>query len=168
MRGPGLVLALAWAGLSLACRQPASRALPTPEQISALYSYQGELEAELSGNIAVITVSQPASQLRRGGSLWAKVGPYVIVFSEETRNLMREYPALAGVRVVTRVAGGPEIARATLARSELSDVLWRRSLNIAGHARKEGTQRPALLDNLVRWGEEHTDFEYNPRYIRQR
>lgn len=168
MRAPKLAAALACVGLSLACKQPVGQALPTAEQISALYSYQGVLEAELNGNIAVITVTQPAGQLRRGGSLWAKVGPYVLLFSEETRNLMQEYPALAGVRIVTRVSGGPEIARATLARSELSDVLWRRSLNIAGHARKDGTERPALLDDLVRWGEEHTDFEYNPRYIRPR
>jgi hypothetical protein len=168
MRTRRLAVALACAGLSLACRQPVSPALPTPEQIAALYSYQGDLEAELNGNIAVITVSQPASQLRRGGSLWAKVGPYVVLFSEGTRSLMKQYPALAGVRVVTRVAGGPEIARATMARSELSDVLWRRSLNIAGHARREGTERPALLDALVRWGEDHTEFEYNPRYIRPR
>jgi len=79
-----------------------------------------------------------------------------------------EHPELAGVRVVTRVERGPEVARALLMRNELSGVLWRRSLNIAGRARLEGTERPTLLEDLVRWGEEHTEFEYNPRYTSNR
>jgi hypothetical protein len=66
--------------------------------------------------------------------------------------------------VVTQVAGGPEVARALLTRAELTGVLWRRSLNIAGKARRDGTDRPSLLEDLVSWGEDHTDFEYSPRY----
>ncbi len=168
MMAPRLAVALGCTLLWPGCRPPVDQTLPTPEDVSSRYSYQGDLEVELQGNVAEITVSQPANQLRRGGSLWAKVGPYVILFSEETRGLLEEYPGLAGVRVVTRVAGGPEIARATLARNELGDVLWLRALNIAGHARREGTERPVLLESLVRWGEDHTDFEYNPRYARPR
>jgi hypothetical protein len=51
-----------------------------------------------------------------------------------------------------------------LTRDELSGVLWRRSLNIAGQARRDGTERPALLEDLIRWGEEHTEYEYSARY----
>lgn len=146
------------------CGTESEAVLPSPEDIVSYYTYEGRLRAETSGNVATVTVSQPASQLRRGGSLWAKVGPYVVLFSEETRRLLEEYPDLAGVRVVTEVAGGPEVARALLERTELSGVLWRRSLNIAGKARRDGTRRPSLLEDLVRWGEAHTEFGYNPRY----
>jgi hypothetical protein len=65
--------------------------------------------------------------------------------------------------VVIRV-GDAEVANALLARDELTDVLWRRSLNIAGRARRDGTSRMTLLEDLVEWGEDHTDFTYNPRY----
>ena len=75
---------------------------------------------------------------------------------------------LAGVRAITKVERGPEVARALLVRGELSGVLWRRSLNIAGKARLEGTERPTLLEDLVRWGEDHTEYKYNPRYTSSR
>jgi hypothetical protein len=57
------------------------------------------------------------------------------------------------------------VAHATLTRDQLSGVLWRRSLNIAGQARRDGTERPALLEDLIRWGEQHTEYEYSTRYI---
>ncbi|HSM60575.1 MAG TPA: hypothetical protein VK849_07235, partial [Longimicrobiales bacterium] len=136
------VCGLGAAVLVSACRQTGEVVLPTAEEIAERYAYEGYLEAELSGNVAVVTVTQPAAQLRRGGTLWAKVGPYVVLFSEPTRALLEQYPGLAGVRVVTRVAGGPEVARALLRRGELSGVLWRRSFNIAGLARRDGTERP--------------------------
>ena len=115
------------------------------------------------GNVAVLTVDQDANQLRRGGPLWAKVGPYVFLFSEETRRLLEDFDGLAGVRVTTMV-GRAEVASALLTHSELSDVLWARSLNIAGRARLEGTNRMTLLEDLVDWGEAHTEFTYNEVY----
>lgn len=145
------------------CGGPAELALPEAEDVASYYESQTGLEAELVGNVAVITVAQSPQQLRRGGSLWAKVGPYVYLFTEETYQLLEDYPGLAAVRVVTRV-GGAEVANALLARDELSGVLWRRSLNIAGQARRDGTGRVTLLEDLVEWGEEHTEFTYNPRY----
>lgn len=147
------------------CTAPRDATLPTPEEAVSYYSYQGGLEARLSGNVVEIIASQPADQLRRGGSLWAKVGPFVLLFTEETHRLLEDYPGVAGVRVVTRIRNGPEVARALLSRTELTGVLWRRSLNIAGKARLDGTRRPSLLEDLVRWGEDHTEFEYNPRYV---
>jgi hypothetical protein len=88
----------------------------------------------------------------------------VVLFTDDTQRLLEDYPGLAGVRVITRLDGGPEVARALLRRDGFSGVLWRRSLNIAGKARLEGTERPALLEDLVAWGEDHTQFEYNSRY----
>jgi hypothetical protein len=150
------------------CQDAVEVPMPDPAAVAAYYSYDGDLSVHLNGNVVEITVSQPAAQLRRGGALWARVGPFVLLFSEETHRLFEENAGVAGVRVITQVAGGPEVARARLARSELSDVLWRRSLNIAGRARLDGTEKPTLLEDLVRWGEDHTEFAYNPRYTARR
>jgi len=147
-----------------ACIERPELTIPTAEQVQSYYSSATELSAEIRGNLAAITVVQSATQLRRGGSLWAKVGPYVYLFSEETRRLFEDFPGLAAVRVSTQTAGGVAVASATLTRDELPDILWRRSLNIAGQARRDGTERPALLEALIRWGEEHTEHEYAPRY----
>jgi hypothetical protein len=167
-RGRSLFLASVSAAVMAACEEPAELALPTPDQVQASYEYGGDLSSEIRGNVAVITVVQSSAQLRRGGTLWAKVGPYIFLFSEETHNLFETYPGLAGVRVVTRVQSGPEVASALLARDGMSGVQWRRGLNIAGRARRDGSTSLTLLESLIRWGEDHTEFEYNPRYTSRR
>ena len=150
----------------LGCREPVDLALPSTAEIEAHYLYQGPLGADVKGNVAVVTVGQSAQQLRRGGTLWAKVGPYIFLFSEETQQLMDNYPGLAAVRVITTV-GESEVANVLLGRDALSDVQWRRALNIAGRARVNGTRRVTLLQDLVRWGEDHAEeYNYNPRYTR--
>ena len=140
--------------------------LPTPEEVTAAYESTRELEAEIVGNVAVVRVRQDPQQLRRGGSLWAKVGPYIFLFSAETQDLFVNYPGLAAVRVITTV-GETEVANAILVADQLTDVLWRRSLNISGLARRDGTSRMTLLEDLVDWGETHTDFTYNERFTRR-
>jgi hypothetical protein len=157
-------LVLVGAALAGACIERPELTLPTADQVESYYSSVTDLDAEIRGNLAEIKVVQSANQLRRGGSLWARVGPYIYLFTEETYRLFQDFPGLAGVRVVTQTAGGVTVASAMLTRDELSDVLWRRSLNIAGHARRDGTERPALLEDLIRWGEEHTEFEYSESY----
>ena len=146
---------------------PAGRELPEGGAVEEYHPYDGALAAEVTANVATVPVAQDPQLIRRGGSLWAKVGPYIFVFSDETHRLFQDYPGLAGVRVVTTV-GGARVASALLVRETLSDVLWRRSLNIAGRARRDGTERVTLLQDLVRWGEDRTDFEYNTRYTRGR
>ena len=146
------------------CVQRSELAIPSTEEVEAHYASETALEAEVRGNLAVITVVQPAAQLRRGGSMWAKVGPYIYLFSEETRSLFADFPGLAGVRVMTKTAGGVDVANAMLIRDELSGVQWRRALNIAGQARRDGTERPSLLEALIRWGEDHAEHEYSPRF----
>jgi hypothetical protein len=162
-RAVGIAVAV---GLASACEAPPDGALPTPEQVLSFYQSDRSLEAEITGNVAVLKVAQSAEQLRRGGALWAKVGPYVFLFSEETRRLFTDFDGLAAVRVITTV-GGVEVANALLAHEELNDVLWARSLNIAGRARLEGTNRMTLLEDLVDWGEAHTEFTYNERFTRR-
>ena len=153
--------------VSGACQEPVDLAVPTPSEVNEYYTYEGALSAEVMGNVVTVSVAQDPQLIRRGGSLWAKVGPYIFVFSEETHQLFQDYPGLAGVRFVTTV-GGAQVASALLARETLSDVLWRRSLNIAGKARRDGTERVTLLQDLVRWGEDRTEYQYNPRYTRGR
>jgi hypothetical protein len=166
VRGRGLqLLGILIIGLLSGCEER-DLTVPTAGDVQEAFTYEGSLSVSMSGNVAEVTVSQPEQHLRRGGSLWAKVGPYVILFSEESENLFRSYPGLAGIRVVTTTPGGAEVARALLPRDTLNDLTWRRALNIAGQARRDGTRRPTLLENLVRWGEEHTEFTYNPRYTR--
>lgn len=152
-------------GLTSACEER-DLTVPTADEVEEAFTYQGALSVSMSGNVAVVTVTQPERQIRRGGTLWAKVGPYVVLFSQEAEGLFRNYPGLAGIRVVTKVPGGTEVARALLPRDGLNDLTWRRALNIAGLARRDGTRRPTLLEDLVNWGEDHTEYEYNPRFTR--
>ncbi len=152
-------------GVSVGCEEP-DLSLPNSAEIEGAYTYGGSLSASMNGNVAEITIVQASRQLQRGGRLWAKVGPFVLLFSKETETLFRDYPGLAGVRAITVTSGGAEVARALLARATLNDLTWRRSLNISGLARRDGTRRPTLLEDLVEWGEDHTEFIYNPRYTR--
>jgi hypothetical protein len=167
MEGPvklAAALTLWLSGVLAGCSEP-DLTLPTASDVEESYTYHGNLSVEMSGNVAEITIVQPASQLRRGGTLWAKVGPYVILFSQETHELFGRYPGLAGVRAVTVSSSGTEVARALLPRDSLNDLTWKRALNIAGHARRDGTRRPTLLEELVIWGEDHTEFAYSSRFI---
>ncbi len=145
--------------------QPPEAVVPRAEEVEGYYEVPAGLTVEMVGNVAELTVRQPTGQLRRGGTLWAKVGPYVYLFSQETQSLFRDFNGLAGVRVVTTTPAGREVARAFLTRDTLNDLTWRRSLNVSGRARAEGTQHPSLLEDLIRWGEDHAEFEYNPRYV---
>lgn len=168
--GPGR-LALVGAlvlGLGLpACRPDEEPgAVPTADEVEEAYQYRGRLEATIRGSVAEIRASQERSQLERGGPLWAKVGPYILLFSDETRGLFRSYPGLEAVRVITETPDGEEVARAYLHRRAQNELTWQRALNIAGRVRRHGTDRPGLLTDLVRWGEEHTDFEYAPAFQR--
>jgi hypothetical protein len=155
--------------LAGACQEPPELLLPTVEQAKGYYSTVPELkDVEINGNVAVVVVVQSTQQLRRGGSLWARVGPFVYLFSEETRKLFEDYNGLAAIRVITQTSNGTTVANALLARDTLTDVLWRRSLNISGLARRDGTERITLIEDLISWGEDHTEFEYNQRYVPRR
>ena len=168
--GRFLLALAATLGLALAgCSEGTGAELPLPEaeRVEAAYVYPGGLEARISGNVAEVRITQSPDHLRRGGRLWAKVGPYILLFTDGTFQLFEDYPGLAGVRVVTQIPDGTEVARATLAHDALTGVQWRRALNITGRARRDGTERVTLLEDLVEWGEDHAEFEYNPRYMRR-
>lgn len=146
---------------------PREQPMPPIEEVERIYRENGLREAsfDIDGNVIVITARQDPDQLRRGGSLWARVGPYVYVFNPGTQIIWDLYPGVAAVRAITTTPAGTEIARATLRQGELNELTWRRALNLLGHAINEGTRRPSLLLDLVEWGEGHTTFRYNPEYI---
>ncbi len=140
--------------------------VPTEEEAAAIFSEQ-RVEVELRGNVVVLTAVQSTSQLRRGGELWAKVGPYIYLFTGEVQELLTTYNGVGGVRVTTETPGGTQIASVLLPRDALNDITWKRALNISGLARTEGSTRITRLTDLVDWGEEHTEYEYNSRWVGQ-
>lgn len=143
--------------------------LPPISEVEAIYEQNGLTNGSFAfnGNVIEITVPQQEDQIRRGGSLWARVGPYIYLFTPATREVFETWEGVAAVRVVTKLPGGAEIARARLDRGRLSDIQWQRALNILGRALQEGTDRPVLIEELVLWGEEYTEHRYNPSYVRR-
>ena len=49
------VLVMLAAVLSAACDEPVDPTLPTDEEIEAYYEYEGRLDGELTGNVALVT-----------------------------------------------------------------------------------------------------------------
>ena len=153
------------ADLSLPWLQDSDLPVPSVAEAQARYQTSSTVEVGVSGNVVEVSVSQPLRQLRRGGALWAKVGPYIYLFTEESEALLRDYPGVSGIRVITRTSRrNTEVARAFLRRDALNEITWKRARNIAGRARKDGTRRPTLLEELIEWGQDHTEFTYSDQF----
>jgi hypothetical protein len=146
------------------CDDPSLPPVPDSEVVAGYYETGSHMEVSMDGRIAEIVVTQSDTQLRRGGTLWAKVGPYVFLFSEESQQLLADHRGILGIRVTTESESGLTVSSALLRRDALTDTEWKRALNIAGRARRDGTSRMTLLEDLVDWGEEHTEFEYDTRF----
>jgi hypothetical protein len=142
-------------------------ALPAIDEVRTAYEKSGVTNADIEyeGTTIVLRVRQPPAQLQRGGSLWAKVGPYIYLFNPATQRIMDANPGISAVRVITLGTRGREVARATLLAGALNELTWLRTLNLLGHAVNEGTARPGTLSDLVRWGEEYTRYRYNPDFV---
>jgi len=141
---------------------------PRAAELTGYYAWEGGVEIEITGNVARVTVVVDPAPYARGGDLWLKGLPYLFLFSQGTRDALDEHPGLGGVRVVARHPNGDVIAQALLDREGMTDYRWREALNLAGRARQEATERPGRMRDLVQWGEDWTEFEYNPRYISSR
>jgi len=140
--------------------------VPTAAEAAAYYSaHQGFIDADVVGNVVRVQVRQSQAQLKRGGPLWARSGPYVHLFTPSTQKLFKDYPGVGGVRVITLDASDEQVAQALLPRDTLTETRWKRSLNLLGHALAEGSRQPRRLEELVIWGEDHTQYEYNPKYV---
>ena len=162
-----LVAAAGVASLIAGCRVDQPPLLtPSASDVETYFEYAGSLAVSMSGNVAQVTVVIDREEYRMGGRVWAMASPYIFLFSQATKGAFEDYSGLGGVRVIVEYEDGGVLAQALLDRSELNEVTWRRALNVVGHARTQGTESPGYMRDLVRWGEEHTDFQYNPEYIR--
>jgi hypothetical protein len=142
--------------------------LPPIEEVAAIYQANGITgDVSYSGNVVEVRVVQPRPQLERGGSLWARVGPYIYLMTPATRDVFQQWPGIAAARVVTATGDGEEVGRALLVRDALRPNEWRRSLNLLGLALRDGTERPTQLEALADWGERHTEHQYNPNFVQQ-
>ena len=157
-----LAAGLLIAPLLVSCESAPAGALPSQEVLDAAYGER--VRVALNGNVVDVRVTQDADQLRRGGSIWAKAGPYIYLFTPQTRDLLAGYDGLGGVRVTTVDGSGGMIARALLERSALNSVTWPRAINVAGRARVDGTRRPQTMVDLAEFGEENTEYEYARRF----
>lgn len=159
------VLMLALLTALTGCRLGDQRDPQLPDPAEAAARYGSGAEAEIRGNVLEVRVEMPQAVVRQGGVIWARSGPYFYLFSPPTRELFTEYPDLAAVRVVTSTSEGEEIARATLLRDALSEIRWRQGLALSARAQQQGTERPRMLEELTYFGEEWTEFQYNPEYV---
>lgn len=151
----GLFAATAVAGCEPGAREPV---LPEPDSVSAWF---GEVaEARLNGNVLEIRGRIDPEFLRRGGSLWRQSSPYFYIFNVKIREVLTEYPDVAAVRAITHDGSGEEVARATLHTRSLNEYEWREAVALSSLAQREGTASPRHVAALVRFGEEHTEYEY--------
>lgn len=132
--------------------------LPEPEPVAAWFG--GSTRVILSGNVLEIRGEMDPDHLRRGGRIWQRSGPYFYLFNVQVRDLLRDYPDLAAVRAVTYGPGGREIARAMLYRDRLSAIQWKEALARASLAQTQGTERPRRIEELIYYGEQHTEYAY--------
>ena len=154
----------AWVALALVlvgCEEP-ELALPSESDVQELYGPAAEVT--LNGNVLDVRVEQDPSQLARGGSLWARVGPYIYLFSPQTREAFERFDGLAAVRVRTFRPDGERVAEAMLRRDTLTSVTWQEATRRVARAREEGTERPRYMEELVRFGEDYAEYEYAPRH----
>ncbi len=131
-----------------------------PEAAGAAEWFGEDVEARIDGNVLEIRGEMDPEHLRRGGQIWARSGPYFYLFNVHVQRLLESYPDLAAVRAVTVDADGKEVARAMLHREELNPVRWKEALARTSLAQRDGTASPRTVERLIRFGEEHTEFEY--------
>ena len=159
----GWVAAAALATLTLGCSGGTEEpVMPAAAEVQSLYG--AAVEPEVSGNLVRLRVPMPTG-FERGGTLWARSGPYFYLFTTATRDIFATHPDVAAVEVVAVTEEGEEVARARLLSSTLNGITWPQAIAYASHAQAEGTQRPVLVDRLVRYAEERTEYTYNPEFI---
>jgi len=163
---PALLLVVLVAGGCDVLRRDELGEVPSEAEAAEFYARHADVSAvDVKGNVIELHVRQPGDQLRRGGSLWARVGPYVYLLSPATRGLFEAYPAVAAVRVVTSTDRDREVARAMLRRDALGPSQWRHAEALLGHALQPGTEQPRMLERLAEWGERYAEYDYNPEFV---
>lgn len=151
-------LVLGWCVVTAAMCE---RELTLPSEADLRGTYGEAAHVRLNGNVVEVVVQQPREHLERGGQLWVKVGPYIYLFTPQTREIFEKYTGVAAVRAITRMPGAGEIARATLVRDTLNDYTWPRAFELAAEARRSGSEDPKAVYDFVRWAERYTDHQYS-------
>jgi len=151
------------------CEEPLDLSLPSQDEAASYFESASSIQSvELNGNVAVVTVVQRTSDLRRGGALWAKMGPYIHIFSPATEELLRDHPGLAGIRVRTVTTSDTEVASVLLERATLNDITWKSARARVAHALTDaGAEQVRSIEQLVQYGERLTTHEYNARFVRR-
>jgi hypothetical protein len=134
--------------------------LPDPGEVEAWFGDAAEVT--LQGNRLVITGEMDPEHLRRGGAIWQRATPYFFLLNVHVRQVLLDYPAVAGVDVHLRTTDGEPIARVSLDRSSLSIYDWDRALAYSSRAQQEGTNQPRRLEELFQWAEDRVDHWYAP------
>lgn len=161
--GRGLAAVAAAALLAAGCQSEAPAPdLPGPSELEDLYGSRAT--ASLNGNVVDVRVQQDPEHLERGGPLWARVGPYIYLFSPQTREIFDAHSGVAAVRVRTLTGDESWVAEATLRRDALNAITWNDAVRTVARARQEGTDKPGYLEDLVEFGEDRTEHRYNPSY----
>ncbi len=152
--------AVLWLAGAAGCDSgPATMELPSTSEVTEWY---GEgTSADFNGNLLEIKGPMQDDYIRRGGRLWARSGPYFFLFNVHVRDLMQNYPDIAAVRVTAVTEAGEEIAVATLLRDDMNEYRWREALARSSLAQREGTRNPRLVERLITFGEDHTEFRYS-------
>lgn len=155
MRGLGLVVLLVFGGCA---REARAWVLP---QVNEVAEWFGEgTTAVFDGNLLVLTGPMESDYLERGGRLWARSGPYYFLFNVHIRDLLTEYPDIAAVRATVVTPDGEPIATATMMRDRMNEYRWREALAHSSLAQQQGTDNPRLVERLILFGEDNTEFEY--------
>lgn len=153
-----VLIVLGIAGVAGCDSAPAGMQLPSTDEVAEWY---GEgTSADFNGNRLEITGPMEDDYIRRGGRLWARSGPYFFLFNVHVRDLMVNYPDIAAVRVTAVTESGEEIAVATLLRDDMNEYRWREALARSSLAQRDGTRNPRLVERLITFGEDHTEFHY--------
>ena len=153
--GAALVLALAAPGCQPSAHEPV---LPSPDSIASFFG--AGTDVQLQGNVLEIRGRIDPAFLRRGGRIWARSGPYFYLFNVKVRDALKAYPDLAAVRAIAFGPQGRELARATVQRADLTEIEWEHGLKLASRAQTEGTENPRYIEDLIHWGEDHTEHAY--------
>jgi hypothetical protein len=155
MWGLGMALLLGVVGCA---REARARVLPPTSEVTEWF---GEgTTAEFNGNLLAITGPMEPEHIRGGGQLWARSGPYFFLFNVHIRDLMVEYPDIAAVRATVVTADGDYLASATLNRDRMNEFRWREALAQSSLAQRQGTENPRLIEQLVRFGQDNTEYDY--------
>lgn len=132
--------------------------MPDPAEVEAWFD--GAAEVSTDGNRLVIEAVMEPDHLVRGGRLWQRATPYFYLFNVHIRQVLLDYPGLAGVDVVIRDEEARLLARLSLDRSTMSIYEWDRAVAYTSRAQREGTQHPRYVADLIRWAEDRVDHSH--------